>query len=116
MGELKKLRHTRKLDQSKTVEAEVSTCRGRDALATEVEKDPDPFFGSSLKKQSQFGAGQEELSAFKKREYELLLGATPPPNKANPTQRKTEIRGQRSEDRGQRTEKRRRREAFVCRY
>jgi hypothetical protein len=83
--------------------------RGRDALAAEARRE-------HVEKQSQSGAGQNDLSAFKKREYELLLGAAPPPNKANSTQREAEKRGRRVDTKGQSTEKRRRSEAFVCRY
>ena len=92
--------------------------------ADEVKKAPDPFFGDLLEKQSQSAAAQNELSAFEKREYELLIGTPPRPNKANDPHGKSEDRGQKIEGRGRMTEKRRRRDtlpidklrAGVCRY
>ena len=107
MAELKKLQHARKREQSEIAQTNMAPCRGRDALATEKKQ---------CAKQSQFGAGPEELSAFEKKEYELLLGAAPRPNKANPTQREAEKRGQRTEGRGQKTKKGLHREALVSRY
>jgi hypothetical protein len=90
-GELKRLQRMRKQNQAETAETEAISYRGRDALATECAK------------QSQFAGGENELSAFEKREYELMLGATPTPNEANDPYQKTEDRGQRSEDRKQAT-------------
>jgi len=90
--------------------------QAREAGQADVKKAPDPFLGDPLKKQSQSAEAQNELSAFEKREYELLLGATPPPNKANDSHRKTKDRCQRTEGGGQKTVKRRRRETLICRY
>ena len=107
MTEFKKLRRARRAKE-----------------AEEVKKAPDPFFGDPLEKQSQSAAAQNELSAFEKREYELLIGTPPRPNKANDPHGKSEDRGQKTEGRGRMTEKRRRRDtlpfdklrAGVCRY
>ena len=107
------------------IKAELDKLReAREARQADVKKAPDPFFGEPLKKQSQSAAAQNELSAFEKKEYELLLGAPPRANKANDSRGKSEDRGQKTEDREPRTEKRRRREtlpfdklrAGVCRY
>ncbi|MEJ2705219.1 MAG: hypothetical protein P8Z79_22490, partial [Sedimentisphaerales bacterium] len=76
---------------------------GRDALATECAK------------QSQSAAAQEELSAFEKKEYELLLGTPSAANKANDAQEKTEVEGRRTDD-GQKTGVGLRRKTLVCRY
>ena len=84
IAELRKLQHARK-DTYKIQGRDALDTQGRDALGT-----------ASLKKQSQSGAAQNDLSAFEKREYELLIGATPPPNKANYSHQNTEIRGQRT--------------------
>jgi hypothetical protein len=66
MGEFRKLRQARKARQ-----------------AEDAEKTPDPLFRPALKKQSQSAAVQNDLSSFEKREYELLIGTAPTPNKAN---------------------------------
>jgi len=58
--------------------------QAREARQADEKKALDPFFGEPLEKQSQSAGGQEELSAFEKREYELLLGVPPRANKANP--------------------------------
>jgi hypothetical protein len=109
-AELKKLRDARRREQGDDQSAipipmndnrdEAAThreTRGRDALATQCAK------------QSQFAVDKEELSAFEKREYELLLGAAPTPDKANDPQQKTE-------DGGQETENSLQRKVVVCRY
>ncbi|OHB79073.1 MAG: hypothetical protein A2Z25_22715 [Planctomycetes bacterium RBG_16_55_9] len=54
-----------------------------------------------MEKQSQSAAGPEELSAFEKREYELLLGKAPTRNKADDSHQKTEVGGQKAEIGGQ---------------
>ena len=77
--------------------------------AEEAKKAPDPVLAEPLKKQSQSAARQEELSAFDKREYELLVGTPSRRNKANDSRQSAEIRGRM-------TEKGCRREAGVCRY
>ena len=107
MGELRKLKDMRKKEKveaeqtiPKTFGFEAAThneTQGRDALATEYEK------------QSQSAAGAEELSAFEKKEYELLLGGAPASNEANDSQRRTEDRDQTAANRLQR-------KTFVCRY
>ncbi len=107
--------------------------QGRDALATPcVTRGPDAH-DTQCAKQSQSvkndmpdrsAVGLEELSAFEKREYELLLGAVTNPNEANDSHQKTEVGEQRTEDRGLKTEKSSRRQAHpidkpvagVCRY
>jgi hypothetical protein len=115
MGELKKLQQARKQKPSEIVETEAVSYHGQDARVTRG-RDARDTARATLKKQSQSAAGQNDLSSFKKREYELLIGATPPRNKANDSHLKTEDRGQKTEVGGQKTEKRRRREALVCRY
>ena len=77
MAELKKLQRMRQSEDNKENSATPSTPRGQDARDAECAK------------QSQSAAGLEELSAFEKREYELLLGAAPTPNEANDSQPKT---------------------------
>lgn len=57
--------------------------QARKARQADVKKAPDPFFGDSLEKQSQSAEAQNDLSAFEKREYELLTRIAPRPNKAN---------------------------------
>jgi len=99
MAELDKLRQAREARQ-----------------AEDVKKAPDPFFGDSLEKQSQSAMAQNELSAFEKREYELLLGAAPTPNKANGLQQRREDRGQKTDDGGRETDIGLRRKTLVCRY
>ncbi|MFC1633871.1 hypothetical protein ACFL5Z_03450 [Planctomycetota bacterium] len=111
MGEFKKLQRVRQSEDNEKNSAIPSTPRGQDARVTRGRDALD-----TLEKQSQSGAAQNDLSSFEKKEYELLIGATPPPNKANPTQREAEKRGQRAEAKGHSTGKRRRREALVCRY
>jgi hypothetical protein len=108
MAELKKLQHVRKSEQTGSTKTQAAIpplgkaathrqTQGRDALATVCAK------------QSQSAGGEDELSAFEKREYALLLGAAPAPNKANDPQ-------QRPEDAGQKAETSRRSEVTVCRY
>jgi len=84
--------------------------------AEDVKKAPDPFSGDSLEKQSQSAAGQEDLSAFEKREYELLLGKVPRPNKANDLQQRTENREQKTKVAARKTDVGLRRKTLVCRY
>ena len=125
MAELKKLREARRREQGGAGQTEAATYRGqacpeqrrgnardtqgRDALATEARRD-------SVEEQSQFAADQEELSSFEKREYELLLGAAPTPDKANDPQQKTQDAGQKTQDEGRKTENSLRRKVMVCRY
>ncbi len=97
MAEFQELRQARKARQAEETQK------------TKIEKVPDTSFGEHVKKQSQSAVDQEELSAFEKREYELLLGAAPPPNKANDPQQKTQ-------DAGQKAESSLRRKVMVCRY
>jgi hypothetical protein len=112
-AELKKLQYVRKSEQAGSTQAEAAIpplgkaathrqTQGRDALATEARRD-------SVEEQSQFAADQEELSAVEKREYELLLGAAPTPNKANDPQQETP-------DAGQKPENSLRRKVMVCPY
>ena len=114
MGELKKLKDARKQERA---EGEAVYDRGQDARVTRgrdardtgaIEEAPGPFFGG-VEKQSQSAAGKGELSAFEKREYELLLGAAATPNKANDPQRPAGTGGREAENRP-------RRQAGVCRY
>jgi len=120
MAELKKLQYVRKSEQAGSTQAEAAIpplgkaatdrqTQGRDALATEARRD-------SVEEQSQFAADPEELSAFEKREYELLLGAAPTPDKANDPQQKTQDAGQKTQDEGRKTENSLRRKVTVCRY
>jgi len=92
MTEFKKLRRARRAKE-----------------AEEVKKAPDPFLGKPLKKQSQSAVAKSELSPFEKREYELLLGTPPRPNKANDPQRAAGTGGRKAENRP-------RKQAGVCRY
>jgi hypothetical protein len=113
MAELQKLRQTRKLDQAETAETQAASCRGRDALATAHETQGREALATAREaecaKQSQFSGGEEELSAFEKREYELLTTIPPRPNKANDPQWAAGIRNRRAEHRP-------RKQAGVCRY
>ena len=111
MAELKKIQRMRQSEQGEDRSAipplgKAATHRqtqGRDALATQCAK------------QSQSAADREELSAFEKREYELLLGAAPTPDKANPDVHRDNRRRQ-TEDGGQKVENSLRRKVMVCRY
>ncbi len=139
MAELKKLRDARRREQGGAGQTEAATYRGqacpersrgnaretqgRDALATECETQGRDALATQCAKQSQSvgpalsasespdgsAADQEELSAFEKREYELLLGAAPTPDKANDPQQKTQDAGQNAENSLQR-------KVMVCRY
>ena len=80
MGELKKLKDARKRERDET---KAVYDRGQDARDTECAK------------QSQSATGEEGLSAFEKREYELLLGAAPASNEANDSLGKAEDSGAR---------------------
>ena len=104
MNEFKKLKHGRKRERAGTVERQ-----GRDALATARETQGQDALATGCAKRSQCAEGQQELSGFEKREYELLLGAPPTPNEANDPYWKPE-------DRGRGTELRPRRDVRVCRY
>ncbi|MFC1633782.1 hypothetical protein ACFL5Z_02985, partial [Planctomycetota bacterium] len=109
MAEFKKLQHARKLDESEIAETKMATCRGRDARETRGRDALATGERRECAKQSQSATAQNDLSSFEKREYELLTGTTPPPNKANDPHRKTEVGGRK-------TENRLRRQALVCRY
>jgi len=116
MTELKKLQYARKRDQSETIETkgaiyhgrDARETQGRDALATEEQR--------QCAKQSQSAGGENELSSFEKKEYELLLGAAPRPNKANDSQQGAEHRGQKTEVVARKTDVGLRRKTLVCRY
>ena len=119
-AELKKLQYVRKSEQAGSTQAEAAIpplgkaaahrqTQGRDALATAcLTRGPDAA-DTQCAKQSQFAADKEELSAFEKREYELLLGAAPTPNKANDPQEKSPEAGREAENSLQR-------KVMVCRY
>ena len=97
MTEFKKLRRARKAKEAKEIE-EAAT-----------EKVPDTIFGERVEKQSQCAGGEEELSPFEKREYELLARSAPRPNKANDPQWTAGTRDRKTENRP-------RKQARVCRY
>ncbi len=105
MGEFRKLKDARKQERAETAEAEAVYDRGQDARVTRGRDARD----TECEKQSQSAAGEEELSAFEKREYELLLGAAATPNKANDPQWATGTGGREAANRP-------RRQAGVCRY
>ena len=79
MAELKKLQRVRLSEDNEENSAIPSAPGGQDARLTRGRDARD----TECAKQSQFAAGQEKLSAFEKREYELLLGTAPTPNEAN---------------------------------
>ncbi|MBN2315097.1 MAG: hypothetical protein JXM79_14300 [Sedimentisphaerales bacterium] len=112
MGELKKLQQTRKKERSEGVEMEAGSYRGRDARDTAR----DTARATECAKQSQFSTAQNDLNAFEKREYELLIGSAPTQNKANDSDVKPGDRGQKTDVRGRMTEDRLRRKTLVCRY
>ena len=97
-AELEKLRRVRQSEDNEENSAVPSAPRGQDARLTRGRDARD----TECAKQSQFATDQEELSAFEKREYELLLSSAPRPNKANDLQQRMEGRGQRTESRPQR--------------
>jgi len=97
MGELKKLQDARKREKSETAETEAASDRGQDARETRGRDARDTALATECAKQSQSGEGQNELSAFEKRKYELLLGAAPRRNKANHLQQNAEIKGDKTE-------------------
>jgi len=88
MGELKKLQDARKRERDET---EAVYDRGQDARVTRGRDARD----AECEKQSQSAEGEEGLSAFEKREYELLLGAAPTRNEANDSLGKAEDSGAR---------------------
>jgi len=87
MGELKKLKDARKRERAETAETEAASYPGQDARVTRGRDARD----TECEKQSQSAAGEKELSSFEKRDYELLIGATPTPNEANHSQQKTGV-------------------------
>ncbi|MBN2314488.1 MAG: hypothetical protein JXM79_11200 [Sedimentisphaerales bacterium] len=91
MGELKKLQHARKQEPVEAVEMEADSYRGQDARVTRGRDARDTARATECAKQSQFSTAQNDLNAFEKREYELLLGAVPVPNKANDPQQRMEL-------------------------
>jgi hypothetical protein len=133
MAELKKLQVARKRDQAETAETQAASYRGRDAretqgqdalatacktqgqdaLATVRETRGRDAFATAREtecaKQSQSAEGEGELTPFKKREYELLIGTPSRSNEANDPQPKAGIRDPKTENRP-------RRKAGVCRY
>ncbi|MBN2313735.1 MAG: hypothetical protein JXM79_07375, partial [Sedimentisphaerales bacterium] len=88
MGELKKLQQARKRETSESIETEVVSYRGQDARITRGRDARD----TKCAKQSQFAGSENELSAFEKKEYELLLRAAPVPNETNDLPLRTESR------------------------
>jgi hypothetical protein len=97
MAELKKLQVARKRDQAEEIEK------------ASTEKGPETIFEGRVEKQSQSGVDQEELTPFKKKEYELLIGTPSRSNKANDPQPKAGFKDPKTENRP-------RRKAGVCRY
>ena len=87
--------------------------QGRDALATAHETQGREALATArateCAKQSQLSGGEEELSAFKKREYELLITIPPRADKANDPQWAAGIRNLRATHRPHKP-------AGVCRY
>jgi hypothetical protein len=84
MAELKKLQRMRQSEQIDAHSNLPTTSGSKPAM-----HDGQDARDTECAKQSQSAAGLEELSAFEKREYELLLGAAPTPNEANDSQPKT---------------------------
>jgi len=114
MGEFRKLKDARKRERVETKAGsyrgqDARVTRGRDARDTDGETRGRDARDTECEKQSQSAAGEEELSAFEKREYELLLGAAATPNKANDPQWATGTGGREAANRP-------RRQAGVCRY
>jgi len=123
MAELKKLQRMRQSEQidahsnlPTTSGSKPAMHDGQDARVTRGRDARDTLEKNECAKQSQSAVDLEKLSAFDKREYELLLGAATTPNEANDSHQKTEVGEQRTGVRGQKTENRLRREALVCRY
>jgi hypothetical protein len=115
MAELKKLQRMRQSEQI-DAHSNLPTTSGSKPAMHDGQDARDTLEKNECAKQSQSAVGLEELSAFEKREYELLLGAATIPNEANDSHQKTEVGRQRTGVRGQKTENKLRREALVCRY
>ena len=105
MAELKKLQYARKRDQSGTTKTQASSYRGRDV----AQAIPGETRATECAKQSQSAGGEDNLTPFMKREYELLIGTPSMSNKANDSQPKAGFRDPK-------TGNRLRRQTGVCRY